>query len=83
MLGFSAAVLRDARLILEVSLMIRDVDLLRDDQWERLKEFVAGGCKGKRDRAPTIAGFSTRCCGWPARAGAGAICRDGSANTRA
>jgi transposase len=33
---------------LEVSLMIRDVDLLRDDQWERLKEFVPGGRKGKR-----------------------------------
>jgi len=28
--------------------MIRDVDLLRDDQWERLREFVPGGCKGKR-----------------------------------
>ena len=26
----------------------RDVDLLRDDQWERLREFVPGGCKGKR-----------------------------------
>jgi transposase len=33
---------------LEISLMIRDVDLLRDDQWERLKEFVPGGRKGKR-----------------------------------
>jgi transposase len=33
---------------LEISLMIRDVDLLRDDQWERLREFVPGGCKGKR-----------------------------------
>jgi transposase len=48
MLGFSAAVFRDSRLILEISLMIRDVDLLRDDQWERLREFVPGGCKGKR-----------------------------------
>jgi transposase len=47
-LGFSAAVFRDSRLILEISLMIRDVDLLRDDQWERLKEFVPGGRKGKR-----------------------------------
>ncbi len=28
--------------------MIRDVDALRDDQWERLKEFVPGGRKGKR-----------------------------------
>ena len=28
--------------------MIRDVDLLRDDQWERLKEFVPGGRKGNR-----------------------------------
>ena len=28
--------------------MIRDVDRLRDDQWERLKEFVPGGRKGKR-----------------------------------
>ena len=28
--------------------MIRDVDLLRDDQWERLREFIPGGCKGKR-----------------------------------
>ena len=28
--------------------MIRDVDVLRDDQWERLREFVPGGCKGKR-----------------------------------
>jgi hypothetical protein len=45
MLGFSAAVFRDSRLILEISLMIRDVDLLRDDQWERLREFVPGGCK--------------------------------------
>jgi transposase len=25
-----------------------DCDLLRDDQWERLKEFVPGGRKGKR-----------------------------------
>jgi transposase len=48
MLGFSAAVFRDSRLILEISLMIRDVDLLRDDQWERLREFIPGGCKGKR-----------------------------------
>jgi transposase len=48
MLGFWAAVFRDSRLILEISLMIRDVDLLRDDQWERLREFVPGGCKGKR-----------------------------------
>ena len=28
--------------------MIRDVEALRDDQWERLKEFVLGGRKGKR-----------------------------------
>ena len=28
--------------------MIRDVDALRDDQWERLKEFMPGGRKGKR-----------------------------------
>ena len=28
--------------------MIRDVDGLRDEQWERLKEFVPGGRKGKR-----------------------------------
>jgi transposase len=48
MWGFSAAVFRGSRLILEISLMIRDVDLLRDDQWERLKEFVPGGRKGKR-----------------------------------
>jgi transposase len=48
MRGFSAAVFRDSRLILEVSLMIRDVDALRDDQWERLKERVPGGRKGKR-----------------------------------
>ena len=27
---------------------IRDVDALRDDQWERLKEFAPGGRKGKR-----------------------------------
>ena len=33
---------------MEVSLRIRDVDALRDDQWERLKEFVPGGRKGKR-----------------------------------
>ena len=38
----------DSRLILQISLMIRDADLLRDDQWERLREFVPGGCKGKR-----------------------------------
>ena len=25
-----------------------DYDALRDDQWERLKEFVPGGRKGKR-----------------------------------
>jgi transposase len=25
-----------------------DCDVLRDDQWERLREFVPGGCKGKR-----------------------------------
>ena len=25
-----------------------DCDMLRDDQWERLKEFVPGGRKGKR-----------------------------------
>src|SRR5271156_3377843 len=28
--------------------MIRDVDALRDAQWERLREFVPGGRKGKR-----------------------------------
>ena len=28
--------------------MIRDIDAVRDDQWERLKEFVPGGRKGKR-----------------------------------
>src|SRR5271168_5273275 len=48
MWGFSAGVFRDSRLILEISLMIRDVDALRDDQWERLKAFVPGGIKGKR-----------------------------------
>src|ERR1700679_1741956 len=45
MLGFSAAVLRDSRLILEISLMIRDVDLLRDDQWKRLRD-----CSGRLQR---------------------------------
>jgi transposase len=33
---------------LEVSVMIRDVDALRDDQWARLEEFVPGGRQGKR-----------------------------------
>jgi transposase len=30
--------------------MIRDVDVLRADQWARLEEFVPGGRKGKRGR---------------------------------
>jgi hypothetical protein len=57
MRGFSAAVFRDSRLILEISLMIRDVDLLRDDQWERLRELFRAAAKTSGDRAPTIAGF--------------------------
>jgi transposase len=47
MLGFSAAVSRDSRLILEISLMIRDVDLLRDDQWKRLRD-CSGRLQGMR-----------------------------------
>lgn len=27
---------------------LMDVDVLRDDQWERLKFYIAGGSKGKR-----------------------------------
>jgi hypothetical protein len=37
--------------------MIRDIDALRDDQWERLKEFVPGGGKANGDRAPIIGGL--------------------------
>src|ERR1700690_3423098 len=70
MLGFSAGVFCDSRLILEISLMIRDVDLLRDDQWERLKEFVPGGRKGKRGPRTDNRRFLNALL-WMARSGAG------------
>lgn len=36
-------------------------EVLRDDQWERLREFVPGGRKGKRVRIVTAAVFWMRC----------------------
>ncbi len=49
-----------------------DGEVLRDDQWDRLKSFVPGG---RAARVVTVAVFSMRCCGWPARVQGGAICR--------
>ena len=46
--GFRRADKSDSRLIFGIGLMIRDVDALRDDQWERLKELVPGGRAGER-----------------------------------
>jgi len=44
--GFPEARKSDSTLIFGGSAV--DCDALRDDQWERLKEFVPGGRKGKR-----------------------------------
>ena len=44
--GFTEALKSDSKLIFGRSAV--DCDALRDDQWERLKEFVPGGRKGKR-----------------------------------
>ncbi len=49
--------------------MIRDVDALRDDQWERLKEFVPGGRKGKRGPRTDNGRFLNALL-WMARSGA-------------
>src|SRR6202453_3557964 len=48
MLGFSAGGFCDSRRVLGISLRFRDVVFMRNGQWERLKEFVPGGRKGKR-----------------------------------
>lgn len=56
-----------------------DCDALRDDPWDRIKDFVPGGRKGKR--GPRITGnSSTHCYGWPVPAATGAICRNGLAD---
>ena len=48
-------------------------EVLRDDQWERLKPFVPGGRKGRRGPRSDGRRFLTRCCGWR---GPGARWRD-------
>jgi transposase len=45
-----------------------DCDELRDDQWERLKEFVPGGRKGKRGPRPDNRRFLNALL-WMARSG--------------
>ncbi len=49
-------------------------EVVRDDQWERLKPFVLGGRKGRRGHAATDGGSSMRSCGWPAPVRVGATC---------
>ncbi len=61
--------------------MIRDVGALRDDQGERLRDLAPGG--RARQRGPRCDdASSTRCCGWPVRAAAGAICLSASATVK-
>lgn len=57
-------------------------EVLRDDQWDRLREFVPGGRKGKRGPVATVGCFSTPCGGWLGQADAGVICRSGSVPIR-
>ena len=59
-----------------------DCDALRDDQWERLKEFVPGGRKGKRGPRTDNRRSRTRSYGWRVRALAGATYRSSLATTK-
>ena len=54
---------------------------LTDSQWERLRELVPGGRKGKRGPRSDGGSSSTRCFGWPVPALAGAICQSGTATS--
>ena len=54
---------------------------LTDSQWERLRELVPGGRKGKRGTRSDGGSSSTRCFGWPVPALAGAICQSGTATS--
>jgi transposase len=59
-----------------------DCDVLRDDQRERLKEFVPGGRKGKRGPRTDNRRFLNALL-WVARSGgAGAICLSDWATTK-
>ena len=46
-----------------------DLDLLRDDQWERIKDLIPGGRKGKRGPRSDNRGFINALL-WMARSGA-------------
>lgn len=61
--------------------MKRDVDALRDDQWEPLRDMVPGGRVSAVHAAATGV-LSMRCCGWRVRAGVGLICPNDSAIIR-
>jgi len=52
-----------------------DCDALRDDQWERIRGFVPGGTKGKRDNRI----FLEALCGWRVPVVADEICPSGLA----
>ena len=56
-------------------------EVLRDDQWDRLREFVPGGRKGKRGPRSDGRRFFDAIL-WVARAGVGAICPSVSGRTR-
>lgn len=59
--------------------MIRDVDALCDDQWERLRDLVPGGRAGQRGPRCDNRRFVDALLWMAARAGGGATCPDGLA----
>ena len=57
-----------------------DCDALRDDQWERIKGFVPGGTQGQARSAHKQSAISgCAAVDGALSAGAGVICRNGSA----
>jgi hypothetical protein len=54
-----------------------DGEVLRDDQWEKVKPFVPGGRKGRRGPRSDGRLFFDARCGWRAQAAAGATCPRG------
>jgi transposase len=62
--------------------MHRDVDALRDDQWERLRDMLPGGRAGQRGSRCDNRRFVDTLL-WMARSvGDGVICRNASATIR-
>ena len=53
-----------------------DCDLLRGEQWKRIKDIVPGGTKGKRRPRTDNRDFSMPFSGWRVPVGVGATCLD-------